>query len=525
MMKTFRQKAHMLCLTCLILFILSGTVVFAVESLPVGTNPGPVSEQYSPPPGLMPVVILQGSPYEMGYQYGLQVPEYLAIVRDSVWAGALSEKSYDEILDECRVDKEYIARELNDFQFIEFFKGISDAMNDQGYAFTPVDPIVMLYYGGHNGPAPEEHCTAFAAYGNATNNTLIVGDNFDYYSVSSNSYQVLLFLYPDNGYSCIIPSGAGRTGNNVVVNEKGLVYITTAGPAQGAGDTGPGISAFLELPSVGMSAASVPEGEEILLNITRSFSLSRLLADTSGNAEVIESTREKFAIRNGSEDFIIAANHYLNPAMKESQKIWDPLRYYPSSYYRYITAEKQIRDGYGKLDYENFRHILSSSDWWDGQAWHRDDRWSSNTINRFRPTGATLYSLITVPGDRVVSICQGNPDMPGWGTRAPGQTGTYVSFTLGSSPEYMVYKLRSDADAHMWETIQLRGDAPDTWTNEQWNSIENDYWEGNWWHNKGTLETDPRNRTFAFGKAATAYSSAIAHTRLVHKYCESETTS
>lgn len=471
----------------------------------------------------MPVVILQGSPYEMGYQYGHQVPDYLAIVRDAVWASALSEKSYEEILEDCNTERGYITNELNDFDFNAFFDGISDSMNDQGYAFTPVDPIVMLYYGGHNGPAPEEHCTAFAAYGNATNNTLIVGDNFDYYSVTSNSYPVLLFLYPDNGHACIIPSGSGRTGSNVVVNEKGLVYITTAGPAQGTGDTGPGISAFLELPAVGMSAASVPEAEEILLNITRAFSLSRLLVDTSGNAEVIEATRKKSSIRCASDDFIISTNHYLNPAMKDSQKVWDPLEFYPSSFYRYITAEKQIRDGYGALDYGTFRDILSSSDWWDGQSWHRDEPWSSNTINRFRPTGATLYSLITIPEDRVVSLCQGNPDMPRWGTRAPGQTGTYVNFTLGATPEYMVYTLRSDADALMWETVQVMSDAPDTWSDEQWNSIENDYWEGNWWYNRGTLETNPRNRTLAFGKAANAFSSVIAHAKQVYTYSESNT--
>ncbi len=34
--------------------------------------------------------------------------------------------------------------------------------------------------------------------------------------------------------------------------------------------------------------------------------------------------------------------------MKPSQKIWDPLAYYPSSYYRYITAEEMLKTRSGE---------------------------------------------------------------------------------------------------------------------------------------------------------------------------------
>ena len=76
-----------------------------------------------------------------------------------------------------------------------------------------------------------------------TNSGLVAGANFDYYQVPSNSYAVLLAMYPDSGNSCILPSGAGRTGTNAVVNDKGLVYIVASGPSQvgrryGAGNNG-----------------------------------------------------------------------------------------------------------------------------------------------------------------------------------------------------------------------------------------------------------------------------------------------
>ena len=110
----------------------------------------------------MPVVVLQGSPYEMGYQYGLQAPDYIAEVRDAAWASARSKSSYAEVMENCSIYEEYITNELTEFDFPSFFQGMSDAMNDQGVPFSPADPVVMLYYGGRQGPVPpiEEHCTA-----------------------------------------------------------------------------------------------------------------------------------------------------------------------------------------------------------------------------------------------------------------------------------------------------------------------------------------------------------------------------
>ena len=440
------------CLLCVLLTVPSGAVAAgtgqsaacrsgASSCIPSLSSPsatrviaGPVSDTYVPPPGVMPVVILNGTPYEMGYQYGLEVPDYIAITRDAAWASALSKNTYADVLDNCSIDRRYIESELPAFDFDAFFKGMSDAMNAQGYAFTPDDPIVMLYYGGRQGPGPEEHCTAFAAFGNETGGSLIAGQNFDYYPVPANSYAVILALYPDTGHAAILPSGAGRTGSSAAENDQGLVYTLTSAPSQGPGDTGPGITGFLELPYVAMAAGNVEEAQAFLLNSTRAFALNHLLTDKSGTAEVIEATRSRYAIRypndTGHPDYIIATNHYLNVAMKSSQPVWDPLTYYPSSYYRFITADKELSDNAGNVSYTTARSILSLTNWWDGTAWHENDPFSTNTINRFRPDVASLYSFIAVPEEGVVSICTGNPGIPDWGTRAPGQTGTYVNYTV-----------------------------------------------------------------------------------------------
>jgi hypothetical protein len=495
------------------------------ESVPLAA-PGPVSDTFIPPPGVMPVVILEGNPYEMGYQYGLSVPDYIASVRDAAWASALTRSSYTDVIDNCSIARSYIRSELPGFDFIAFFNGITDAMNAQGIPFSENDPIIMHYYGGRQGPGPDEHCTVFVAGSNATGGPIIAAENFDYYPVPSNSYSVLLVMYPDDGHSCILPAGAGRTGTNAVVNDEGLIFMLSSAPLQGPGDTGPGIIGFLELPYIGITAGSVRDAEPVLINMTRGFALNHVLADPSGDIEVIEATRARYAIRTpcdtGTCDYLIVTNHYLNPAMKPSQRIWDPLAYYPSSYYRYITAEKMLNASHSRFSYADSVRLLSSTDWWDGTSWHRDDPWSGNTINRFRPDITTLYSFIALPDERLVSICSGNPGVPFWGTRAAGQTGTYVNYTLGVPPGAFVYNLKTDAEAMMWDAFISMENCPATLQSARWDAIEDQYWEGIWWHNRAVLENDRASRMVAFGKAATAYSGVIARAGEIRSACYNE---
>lgn len=499
---------------CSITSCLSSFSGSATSAAPVQ---GPVSTTFVPPSGTMPVIVLQGTPYEMGYQYALQAPEYIAITRDAAWATALSTNSYEDILNSSSKSAGYISEDLDGFNFLEFFQGMSDGMNAQGIAFSPVDPIVMSYYGGRSGPVPDEHCTMFAAFGNVTKSGLIAGVNFDYYQVPANSYEVLLAVYPDDGYAALIPSGAGRAGSNAVVNEKGLVYFLSTAPSDGKGDLGPGISGFLEIPYVGMTAASVPEAESKLLAITRAYSLNRLLTDTSGNAEVLEASRVRSAIRYPEDgSYLVSTNFFLNETMKPSQKIWDAEVYYPSTYYRYLTAQKEIMESAGSFGYGKAKETLSLTDWWDGKTWHHNDPWSTNTINRFRPDNvASTYSFIALPDENLVSVCTGNPGNPYWGARAAGQTGTYINYTISKKPEVMVYNLRTEADAEFWKTMTMLGNASGSDAAGLYANAENTYWESVWWHNRGVLEKDRTMQAVDFGKAATGFSEVIAQLRQV----------
>jgi hypothetical protein len=75
-------------------------------------------------------------------------------VRDAAWASAISKNSSPEILQTCQEYRQYITRELPQFNFSLFFQGITDAMINQGFQFGPDDPVVMLYWGEGKGHSP-----------------------------------------------------------------------------------------------------------------------------------------------------------------------------------------------------------------------------------------------------------------------------------------------------------------------------------------------------------------------------------
>jgi hypothetical protein len=58
----------------------------------------------------------------------------------------------------------------------------------------------------------------------------------------------------------------------------------------------------------------------------------------------------------------------------------------------------------------------------------------------------------------------------------------------------------------------------------QWTSVLETYWEGDWWQNRGFLEQNITNKTFSLGKAATSYSSVISHSKSMRNNIDQEET-
>ncbi|RLI23883.1 MAG: hypothetical protein DRO52_06330, partial [Candidatus Hecatellales archaeon] len=418
-----------ICLVAFLLFSISSPMPLAYASDEV---------DYVPPPDVLPVVYLSGTPYEMGYQYGLQAGAYMEIVKNSLWSQLLAKYSYEEIKHHLEGFRYYISAQLNDIII-----GIADGAQSAGYNITYDDALLMFCQAELAfAPPPETAkygfgCTCISAFGDATKDGKAIGGaNFDFFW-NPFSYRVIVVAFPSTGNSFIASANAGHLANNFALNSKGLLLMNNRGCDKRPEDKAYGLPVWLLIPYLAMSASNAEEAKNLLLNTPLTMGVYHHFIDENGVAYAIETTAASVAVRKpgdfGEKNYLVTTNHWIIPEMKDSAWAWPPSPNLGSTWYRYETAVKYLETYYGELDVDKFKEILGSRDYWDGNVWHKDAGWTGNTINRYGLWGGTVTSHIGIPKDRTVYICAGNPGGD-WGSGAPGLTGQFVKLKLGENP-------------------------------------------------------------------------------------------
>ena len=93
------------------------------------------------PPDILPVVILKGSDYEMGFQYGQQAGHLIEKTRDGAWAEALQRFSREEVIHALKANQHYIKKYTP--QWIEFMRGMADGATAAGHQVSYIDVVLM----------------------------------------------------------------------------------------------------------------------------------------------------------------------------------------------------------------------------------------------------------------------------------------------------------------------------------------------------------------------------------------------
>jgi len=75
------------------------------------------------PPDILPVIILSGSDYEMGFQYGRQAGNYIEVNMEAAWADALETFSREEVIRTLKANQHYIQKFTP--ECIDIMKGIA----------------------------------------------------------------------------------------------------------------------------------------------------------------------------------------------------------------------------------------------------------------------------------------------------------------------------------------------------------------------------------------------------------------
>jgi len=76
-------------------------------------------------------VILRGSDYDMGFQYGEQAGAYIDRTREDKWATALQRFSREEVLRALQANQTFIGRYTP--EWIDFMRGMADGATKAGY--------------------------------------------------------------------------------------------------------------------------------------------------------------------------------------------------------------------------------------------------------------------------------------------------------------------------------------------------------------------------------------------------------
>lgn len=402
-----------------------------------------------PPPSVREIIFLQGSPYEMGRQYGMQAKDMIKRNFCLVAGDALKNYSEEQIVRRVALLTHEIPGKTPEID--QIYQGIADGA---GMSYGDIALINMQLWMS----IPYLMCSTVAAKGSATEDgKLIAGVNGDV-TYNMSGYGVTLVVFPEDGNSFItLPQLAGQLGSNFAINEKGLIITFDGGESERDGDKNFGYADFISAMVYSVwKSDNAAEALDQLKRIKVAGGWIYLLGDSGGELMINEHTWNKDAVRypgdNGEKEYINAANHFIIEEMRESSI---PFENNKDSYYRYDTERKLLEDNLGNLTLEQMMGILSCRDSFIDGEWRRD-MWAVES-SAFSPemsspgfrTGTRCFG---VAEDRIAYILHGTADR--YNSFMPESTGTFAKIPLKETIEEVTAAMEEDAVMEVWKAAR-----------------------------------------------------------------------
>ena len=393
-------------------------------------------QQDSPSP--VTVVVVSGSNYEMGFQYGEQTGDLIAANRDSTWELLNTKIKYtdqsgdhflkhEDILEDIKVWTYYI--EKYSPKLVEWLYGISAGCLKKGVNVSYVDlvalmvlpqelwsrpaapypvetgvPALALNKNFNNGPKERTNirarasCTAFAATGSATDNDPMVSLTLGF--IPEITQYVILFAYPNEGEPFVNLTMAGKVTNNTGMN-RNFAWVMTAAvthPAKSCaiswGVTSEVYHHYLQ------QYCKSPKDAMDYLDSTPSGGVTGifLFADQSGTVFAYEVGSGKSAVRKPGDlgeptEYVTTANNYNG---KEMKPFAIPDEWFGDTYIRYATINKKLSEAKpGEIGLDFTKALWRSNDWFDAVS----NKWKTVPV----PNDPDNMETCNVPGNN----CEG----------------------------------------------------------------------------------------------------------------------
>lgn len=466
---------------CLLMFQLAGcgsdspggaaTTASSTTASSTATNllsvTSPPADPYVPS-GFPQVVVVSGSNYEMGVQYGNQtaprILHNLAIFKSKLNAAY----GADTVGKDMQVWDYFLKK--SDPTLVDWITGIVAGCKQSGYDVSYIDLVLLMVYptelwarptdpypaeakvqkavGLVAAPAKTFHsCNTFSATGTATADgkpihaiTQMASDEM--------SDNIILLAFPTGGASFVSQTYAGRVNANSAMNSNGFAWTMTAilsdTPAWGLTEV-----YFHYLAQVAKSPA---EAQAYLLATTRGgVAGGFMMSDAAGNLSVFENSATHYHLRKPGDmgetgPYLVQTNNLVDPSLQQYNPAW--LAPALGSYARYDTVFEFLKEAApGTVDFKFAKALLSSDNWYDSLAtlWHINEPGLTLNVSNDH---TSICQSIFFPADQIAYLQTGTPS--GIGLPA-NSTGEYVKIKLATDPKTVASQADADALAYFWD--------------------------------------------------------------------------
>lgn len=283
------------------------------------------------PMDVMPIVFLAGTDYEMGYQYGKQLAEYIPAVCEDAWVLAVKRgdakhpiaASRGHVLKDIAVYRKLLQKHAP--EQLEQIRGMVCALSSAGKRIEESD-ILLIQSGVNRRLAAEEgmaaahevkQCCSWSAWGRTTKGgQLICSDSND----GDFMPQVCLIVFPDEGSPYVTTAKVGELSDHFAYSFSGLFFGDSGGDGRRLCDWGYGLRWPSVIQHCVRFARSAEEAERMICSWPHAVPENYHLVDKSRVACVVELTADLHAVRrphdHGGGEYLYATNNFVSQAMR-----------------------------------------------------------------------------------------------------------------------------------------------------------------------------------------------------------------
>jgi len=340
------------------------------------------------------IVEADGSPYEMGFQYGAACPEIAGMLEMTCGLFGGRERAKKVIQQYAPKYLPFAEKYAPDI--IEEMKGMAAGAN---VAFEDILFLNITYE--ISVPDIMGGCTAFAAAGEAVKDgKVIAGQNFDFIE-NWEKYIVLLKMKPVKDPAFLAVTAAGCLGL-FGFNSAGLTVNLNLLKDKASLAPSGGVPTHIILRKL-FTCKSIDEAIYCVGTAEGRAAKNYIVANAGGEMTDIESTTDDIDIQYPEYDILAHTNHFKAERFKNDDLASTLL---PDAFLRMLRIRQLMLGRRGGLSVAAMQELLRDHNNYPGSICRHQNPKAPLPLSKLMKT---LVSIISCPGEQKAYVCYGNP--------------------------------------------------------------------------------------------------------------------